>query len=100
MICGNLPHLTLCIGHRRTYTIHQSQIDVCLYFIAAHRLKAIDLKFMSAIAARVALIPVIAKADSMTAEETVAFRREIMAECEKHKIPCVGWLCGLIDWVL
>lgn len=39
------------------------QIDVCLYFIAAHRLKHIDLKFMRAIAARVALIPVIAKAD-------------------------------------
>lgn len=76
------------------------QIDVCLYFIAAHRLKAIDIKFMSAIAARVALIPVIAKADSMTAEETVAFRREIMAECEKHQIPCVVfvWLSGCYSW--
>lgn len=39
------------------------QVDVCLYFVAAHRLKHIDLKFMRAIAARVALIPVIAKAD-------------------------------------
>jgi septin family protein len=39
------------------------RIDVCLYFVAAHRLKAIDLKFMRSIAARVALIPVIAKAD-------------------------------------
>ncbi len=26
---------------------------------------------------------------SMTAEETVDFRQEIMAECEKHRIPCV-----------
>jgi hypothetical protein len=25
--------------------------------------------------------------DSMTAEETVDFRQEIMAECEKHRIP-------------
>jgi septin family protein len=40
------------------------QVDVCLYFIAAHRLKLIDIKFMQAISTNVAIIPVIAKADS------------------------------------
>jgi hypothetical protein len=40
------------------------QVDVCLYFIAAHRLKLIDIKFMQAISTNVAIIPIIAKADS------------------------------------
>lgn len=40
------------------------QVDVCLYFIAAHRLKFIDIKFMQAISTNVAIIPIIAKADS------------------------------------
>jgi hypothetical protein len=39
------------------------QVDVCLYFIAAHRLKLIDIKFMLAISRYVSVIPIIAKAD-------------------------------------
>jgi hypothetical protein len=38
-------------------------VDVCLYFIAAHRLKQIDIRFMQAISRYVSVIPIIAKAD-------------------------------------
>jgi len=39
------------------------RVDVCLYFIAAHRLKLIDIRFMKAISKHVSVIPCIAKAD-------------------------------------
>jgi len=138
-------------------------VDVCLYFLAAHRLKWIDIKFMQvgreggrekgragregsesqilvgpplfgtshhllpclrflralsfplsrvklifpfplspplpplppfslppshpqAISAKIALIPLLAKADSMTAEETLAFRSFVFEACQHHAI--------------
>ncbi|GAB5029387.1 septin 7 [Nannochloropsis oceanica] len=63
-----------------------ARVDVCLYFLAAHRLKWIDIRFMQAISAKVALIPLLAKADSMTADETLAFRSLVHKECLNHKI--------------
>ena len=41
---------------------------------------------MQAISTKVSVIPIIAKADSMTAEETVSFRAFVLNECEKHQI--------------
>ena len=41
-------------------------VHVCLYFIAAHRLKGVDLEFMRRLEPYVNLVPVIAKADTMT----------------------------------
>ena len=37
------------------------RVDVCLYFVAAHRLKPIDLQFIAALAPLAAVIPIIAK---------------------------------------
>lgn len=39
------------------------RVDCALYFIAAHRLKYIDIKFMKAISEHVSVLPCIAKAD-------------------------------------
>lgn len=51
--------------------------DACIYFISPHQLKPRDLKFMSSISKVVPVIPVIAKADSMTPEERQKFRDHI-----------------------
>ena len=57
--------------------------DACIYFIAPHQLKPRDLKFMAAISKAVPVIPVIAKADSMTNEERRSFRDHIVASLNK-----------------
>eukprot|EP00854_Cymbomonas_tetramitiformis_P011913 gene11913-14070_t len=62
--------------------VEDPRVDICLYFIPAHRLKTVDVLFMQALSKEVALIPVLAKADSMTAEEIQQFRAEVMASLE------------------
>ena len=57
--------------------------DACIYFIAPHQLRPRDLKFMAAISKTVPVIPVIAKADSMSNEERRSFRDHIMASLHK-----------------
>eukprot|EP00322_Chrysochromulina_rotalis_P025061 CAMPEP_0115874804 /NCGR_PEP_ID=MMETSP0287-20121206/24743_1 /TAXON_ID=412157 /ORGANISM="Chrysochromulina rotalis, Strain UIO044" /LENGTH=169 /DNA_ID=CAMNT_0003329993 /DNA_START=27 /DNA_END=532 /DNA_ORIENTATION=- len=63
------------IGLQRDGLVH-----VCLYFIAAHRLKGVDLEFMRRLEPYVNLVPVIAKSDTMTLAERDAFRRLILSE--------------------
>ncbi|CAM9808835.1 unnamed protein product, partial [Scytosiphon promiscuus] len=52
--------------------------DVCIYFIAAHRFKAIDIEYMEQLSKVVAVIPVIGKSDSMTLDEMKSFKKEII----------------------
>lgn len=60
-------------------------VHVCLYFIAAHRLKGIDIEFMQRLQRVVNVVPVVAKSDTMTLAERDAFRRLVLAELrEKH----------------
>lgn len=61
-------------------------VHVCLYFIAAHRLKGVDLEFMRRLEPYVNLVPIIAKADTMTLAERDAFRRLVLAELRQHNI--------------
>jgi septin family protein len=44
-------------------------VHVCLYFIAPHRLKHIDIAFMRALHRKVNIVPIIAKSDTMTTKE-------------------------------
>jgi len=55
-------------------------VHVCLYFIAAHRLKGVDLEFMRRLEPHINLVPIIAKSDTMTLAERDAFRRLILSE--------------------
>ncbi|CAM9808904.1 unnamed protein product [Scytosiphon promiscuus] len=61
--------------------------DVCIYFIAAHRFKTIDIEYMEQLSKVVAVIPVIGKSDSMTLDEMTDFKREIVAlTSETHEL--------------
>ena len=53
------------------------RVDVCIYFLSPHRIKPIDLKFMTELSNLVPLIPVLAKADSMTTSELDYFRKGV-----------------------
>ena len=49
---------------------HDSLVTCCLYFIAPHRIKENDIRFMQEVSKMVPVVPVIAKADTMTRDET------------------------------
>jgi len=65
-----------------------SRVHACLYFIApsGHGLKPLDVEFMKRLHDKVNVIPVIAKADTMTPEEVTHFKRQIMNQILQAKI--------------
>lgn len=65
-----------------------SRVHACLYFIApsGHGLKPLDVEFMKRLHDKVNVIPVIAKADTMTPDEVVHFKRQIMNQIVQAKI--------------
>ncbi|KAF7723934.1 septin 2 [Apophysomyces ossiformis] len=65
-----------------------SRVHACLYFIAptGHRLKELDIMSLRAISAKVNVIPVIAKADTLTPEEKILFKEAILEDLQEHEI--------------
>uniref|UniRef100_A0A8C2IJJ4 Septin n=1 Tax=Cyprinus carpio TaxID=7962 RepID=A0A8C2IJJ4_CYPCA len=65
-----------------------SRVHCCLYFIApsGHGLKPLDIEFMKRLHEKVNIIPLIAKADTLTPEECQQFKKQIMKEILEHKI--------------
>ena len=45
------------------------RIHVCLYFISSHRMKDIDVTFLKQLSELVPIVPIVAKADTMTTFE-------------------------------
>lgn len=65
-----------------------NRVHACLYFIqpTGHALKQIDIEFMRKLHTKVNLIPVIAKADTLTDDEIVAFKQRVLKDIEHHNI--------------
>eukprot|EP00073_Rattus_norvegicus_P041314 XP_008770563.1 PREDICTED: septin-7-like [Rattus norvegicus] len=65
-----------------------NRVQCCLYFIApsGHGLKSLDIEFMKRLHEKVNIIPLIAKADTLTPEECQQFKKQIMKEIQEHKI--------------
>ncbi|KIY65147.1 Septin [Cylindrobasidium torrendii FP15055 ss-10] len=68
--------------------IVDNRVHACLYFIqpTGHSLKQIDVEFMRQLHTKVNLIPIIAKADTMTDEEIAAFKARVLSDIEYHNI--------------
>ncbi|XP_012272062.1 septin-7 isoform X2 [Orussus abietinus] len=68
--------------------IPDSRVHCCLYFVApsGHGLKPLDVEFMQRLHDKVNIIPVIAKADTMTPDECTHFKKQILNEIAQHKI--------------
>ncbi|KAJ5223035.1 uncharacterized protein N7469_009275 [Penicillium citrinum] len=68
--------------------IVDNRIHACVYFIqpTGHSLKPLDIEVMRRLHTKVNLIPVIAKADTLTDEEIAAFKERITADIEHHSI--------------
>lgn len=73
---------------QRERYIHDTRIHCCLYFIAptGHALKPIDIVVLKKLSETVNVVPVIAKADSLTLEERQLFKDRIKEEFAFHNI--------------
>lgn len=67
---------------------HDSRIHVCLYFICptGHGLKSIDLVCMKKIDTKVNIVPIIAKADTISKTELQKFKTKIMSELQSNGV--------------
>ncbi|XP_070836328.1 uncharacterized protein septin12 isoform X1 [Chaetodon trifascialis] len=74
----------------RKRRIPDSRIHCCIYFLPAtgHRLRAIDVEFMKRLGKIVSIVPVIAKADTLTIEERKEFKERIRQDLAANGI-CV-----------
>ncbi|PSS35610.1 hypothetical protein PHLCEN_2v1433 [Hermanssonia centrifuga] len=68
--------------------IQDTRIHCCLYFInpTGHSLRAVDIIVMKKLSEVVNVVPVIAKADSLTFEERESFKEKIRGEMIYHNI--------------
>ncbi|KAH8659197.1 Septin-domain-containing protein [Tricladium varicosporioides] len=68
--------------------IVDNRVHACVYFIqpTGHALKPLDIEVMRRLHTKVNLIPVIAKADTLTDEEIMAFKARILADIKHHAI--------------
>ncbi|XP_075912646.1 septin-11-like isoform X2 [Petromyzon marinus] len=67
---------------RSLFNFHDTRVHACLYFIAptGHSLKSLDLVTMKKLDSKVNVIPVIAKADTISKSELHKFKIKIMSE--------------------
>ncbi|KAJ8246762.1 hypothetical protein GJAV_G00255120 [Gymnothorax javanicus] len=73
---------------RSLHDFHDSRIHACLYFIApsGHSLKSLDLVTMKKLDCKVNIIPVIAKADTISKSELHKFKIKIMSELVRNGV--------------
>eukprot|EP00908_Phaeocystis_cordata_P012711 Transcript_23709.p2 GENE.Transcript_23709~~Transcript_23709.p2 ORF type:complete len:433 (+),score=136.04 Transcript_23709:190-1299(+) len=73
-------------------------VDVVLYFFSPHRCKAVDMHFLRKLKGRASIVPVLAKADTMTVDELASFRTLVGEALEESKIavahPPVAVICS------
>ncbi|XP_040847249.1 neuronal-specific septin-3 isoform X2 [Ochotona curzoniae] len=72
----------------RKKRIPDTRVHCCLYFISptGHSLRPLDLEFMKHLSKVVNIVPVIAKADTMTLDEKSEFKQRVRKELEVHGI--------------
>ncbi|CAD5116243.1 DgyrCDS5154 [Dimorphilus gyrociliatus] len=73
---------------RALHAYHDTRVHVCLYFIppTGLTLKELDIATMKALEKRVNIIPIIAKADSITKPELLQFKTNIIQKLKEHKV--------------
>ncbi|XP_067627229.1 protein peanut [Eurosta solidaginis] len=79
--------------------IPDNRVHCCLYFIApsGHGLRPLDIACMQSLSDKVNLVPIIAKADTMTPDEVHLFKKQILNEIAQHKIKIYDFPSTLED---
>eukprot|EP00045_Choanoeca_perplexa_P008404 m.77673 g.77673 ORF g.77673 m.77673 type:complete len:417 (+) comp14481_c0_seq2:117-1367(+) len=70
------------------HAFHDGRVHCCLYFVApcVHGLKALDIHVMRQLHRKVNIIPVIAKADTLTDDECKLLKQRILATVAEERI--------------
>ncbi|KAI9311977.1 Septin-domain-containing protein [Dichotomocladium elegans] len=70
-------------------SINDTRVHAVIYFISptGHSMKELDILTLKDLSAKVVVIPVIAKADTMTQNEKAMFKKTILEDLELHNIP-------------
>lgn len=68
--------------------IVDNRVHCCFYFInpAGHGLKPLDIQFMKQLHNKVNIVPVLAKADTLTKQEVAKLKRKVLDEIEENGI--------------
>jgi len=76
------------ISIKRSKSIPDTRVHCCVYFIppSGHSLRPVDIEAMKRLVEVVNVVPVIAKADSMTMTERQEFRKRIQQDLKDHGI--------------
>ncbi|XP_078510759.1 septin-9 isoform X1 [Lissotriton helveticus] len=76
------------ININRKKRIPDSRVHCCIYFIPAtgHALRPLDIEFMRRLSKVVNIVPVIAKADTLTLDERDYFKQRIRADLQSNGI--------------
>lgn len=69
--------------------VEDPRVDVCLFCVPPHRLRAIDIKYMHEMGKHVPIIPVITKADTMTIREAQNYKQEVFGRLQNPNVPHV-----------
>ncbi|XP_029651451.1 septin-2 isoform X2 [Octopus sinensis] len=74
-------------GLNRRHII-DNRVHCCFYFInpSSHGLKPLDISFMKAVHHKVNIVPVLAKADTLTKKEVLNLKRKIMDQIDEYGI--------------
>uniref|UniRef100_A0A7S0N8F4 Septin-type G domain-containing protein n=1 Tax=Chlamydomonas leiostraca TaxID=1034604 RepID=A0A7S0N8F4_9CHLO len=67
--------------------VEDPRVDVCLFVLPPHRLRAIDLKVMYEVGRYVPLVPIVTKADTMTIREAAAYRNDVATKLSNPMLP-------------
>uniref|UniRef100_A0AC35TMB9 Septin n=1 Tax=Rhabditophanes sp. KR3021 TaxID=114890 RepID=A0AC35TMB9_9BILA len=72
----------------RKAVIPDTRVHLCLFFIAptGQNMKELDVKMMKKLDTKVNLVPVIAKADTLTYQELAFFKTQVLKQIEDNKI--------------
>eukprot|EP00064_Thunnus_orientalis_P005418 superscaffoldBa00000531_g5432 len=82
---SSLLHPSLQLHLKQIHSLTLT-FKLSLLFASLSRLKPLDIEFMKRLHEKVNIIPLIAKADTMTPEECQLFKKQIMKEIQEHKI--------------
>ncbi|KAF4015558.1 septin-12 [Dama dama] len=79
----------------RQRRIPDTRVHCCIYFVppTGHCLRPLDLEFLQRLCRAVNVVPVIARADSLTIEEREAFRHRIQDDLKTHSIEVYPQKC-------
>lgn len=101
-----LPIIEFLDDQHESYMLQEQQprrvdkidlrVHACLYFIrpTGHTLKPLDIEVMKRLSSRVNLIPVVAKADTLTPSDLARFKQRVGA---LEQGQCVQWLTHVLD---